>query len=64
MIYVYLGKLVTTGMQISATIGMIKKIDSEEEMAYVIPLEGGQGEWCSFGSLFDVSPAQRKENNL
>lgn len=64
MVYVYLGQLVTTGMQISATIGMIKKIDSEEEMAYVIPLEGGHGGWYSFGSLFNVSPEQRKASNI
>lgn len=56
---VFLGKHVSTGMQISATIGMVKRIDTENEAVFIVPLEGGHGGWYSIGALFPVTQAQR-----
>jgi hypothetical protein len=62
--HVYLGQLVTTGMQIAATIYMVKKIDSDQEGAFLVPLDGGHGGWYSFGSLFPVNAAQKAYSNI
>lgn len=55
MSYVYLGQKVKTGQQINATVYIIKRIDSANEMVYLVPLDGSYcGEWCSSNTLYNV----------
>lgn len=57
---VFLGQHVTGGMQINASICMVKRIDTENEAAFIVPLEGGHGGWYSISALFPVTQAQRQ----
>jgi len=57
--HVFLGQHVSTGMQISASIRVVKRIDTEDEVVFLVPLEGGHGGCHSIGALFPVTQAQR-----
>jgi hypothetical protein len=46
-------------MQISASIRVVKRIDTEDEVVFLVPLEGGHGGCHSIGALFPVTQAQR-----
>lgn len=55
MTHVYLGQRVKTGMQINATVYMVKRIDTEQDVAYIIPLDGSFcGQWHSIGALIQA----------
>ena len=61
--YVFLGQNVTSGMQINASICIVKRIDTENEAAFIVPLEGGHGGWHSISALFPVTQAQRQAHD-
>lgn len=55
MSYVYLGQKVKTGQQINATVYIIKRIDTANEMVYLVPVDGSYcGEWCSSATLYNA----------
>lgn len=58
--YVFLGQHVISGMQVNASICIVKRIDTENEAAFIVPLEGGHGGWYSISALFPVSQAQKQ----
>ena len=57
---VFLGQHVTSGMQVNASICIVKRIDTENDAAFIVPLEGGYGGWYSISALFPVTQAQRQ----
>ena len=61
--YVFLGQHVTSGMQINASICMVKRIDTENDAAFIVPLKGGHGGWHSISALFPVTQAQRQAHD-
>ena len=55
MIGIYLGQNVKTSKHINATIYMVKKIDTENDRCYIIPLDGSYcGEWYSTNALIGI----------
>ena len=52
---VYLGQQVKTGMQAACEPSIIKRIDTENEAVFVVPLTGGQGGWYSVATIKAVS---------
>lgn len=55
MTNIYLGKLVKTSFHREATTFMIKRIDTEQEAAFLVPVAGGHGGWYSFGVLLSAA---------
>ena len=55
MLYVYLGQLVKTSMHKDATVFMIKRIDSDTEQVYIVPMNGSFiGQWYSQNALYNA----------
>ena len=52
---IYLGKLVKTSFHREATTYMIKRIDTEQEAAFLVPLAGGPGGWYGFWILLSAA---------
>jgi len=50
-----LGDIVKTGFQLNAMHFMIKKLDTKQDMAYLVPLDGSfPGQWYSANALFFI----------
>ena len=55
MLGIYLGQNVKTSKHVNATIYMVKKIDSENDRCYIIPVDNSYcGEWYSTGALIGM----------
>ena len=55
MSYTYLGQLVKTSQHINATVYMIKRIDTDLEQVYLVPIDGSfGGQWYSSNALYNV----------
>lgn len=52
---VYLGQRVKTGMQSACEPSIIKRIDTENEAVFVVPVTGGQGGWYSVSTIKSVN---------
>ena len=56
MTYVYLGQIVKTSQHRDATKYMIKRIDTEQEQVYLVPLDGSfDGQWYSSNALYNTT---------
>ena len=52
---VMLGDYVKTGQQINADVCIVKKIDSDNDMVYIVPVDGSYiGGWHSGNALFYI----------
>jgi hypothetical protein len=55
MIGFYVGQLVTASRHIDASIYMIKKIDTENDRCFIVPIDGAYpGEWYSADALISL----------
>lgn len=52
---VYLGQRVKTGMQSACEPSIIKRIDTENEVVFVVPVTGGLGGWYSVSTIKSVN---------
>jgi len=53
--HIMLGDYVKTGQQVNASIGIVKKIDEDNDMVYIVPVDGSYiGGWHSGNALFYV----------
>jgi hypothetical protein len=53
--HVMLGDYVKTGRQINAHVCIVKKIDEDNDMVYIVPVDGSYiGGWVSGNALFYV----------
>lgn len=53
MQYVYLGQRVKTSQHKDATAYMIKRIDTQQELVYLVPLDGSfTGQWYSANAVY------------
>lgn len=55
MSYIYLGQLVKTSLHKNALVYMIKRIDTEQEQVYIVPLDSSFcGQWYSSNALYNA----------
>ena len=55
MLGIFLGQLVKTSKHVNASIYMVKKIDTENNRCYIIPVDQSYcGEWYSTGALVGI----------
>ena len=55
MSYVYLGQLVKTSLHKNALVYMIKRIDTEQEQVYLVPMDMSfNGQWYSQNALYNA----------
>ena len=62
--HVMLGDYVKTGQQVNASIGIVKRIDDDNDMVYIVPVDGSYiGGWHSGNSL-DFAYGYGRDNIL
>jgi len=51
---IYLGKRVVSSMHINAEICIIKRIDTEEQAVFIVPINGNIGGWHSISCIYST----------
>ena len=52
---VYLGQHVKTSQNLNCETSIIKKIDTENEAVFVVPLDGGHGGWYTANTVKSIN---------
>ena len=52
---VYLGQKVVSSPHIDSEICIIKRIDTDYEMVYIVPLNGSVGGWYSVSTIISIN---------